>query len=173
MGRPYGALAQLVGQGTPKYTPPDQHGKPQKMYYLVRKFTKWGISTVGSALHSHCRGHRFESGMLHANPSSERLRDFSLPDSRHVLPSIRRQYLQKGRDPMDKFIPKDKLSKKEKKRQAAERRSTWSFSPVTKRVESKKTYNRKRFSRARYEDGMGDFCYQIMPCQNNSQLAAL
>ena len=24
-----------------------------------------GISTVGSALHSHCRGHRFESGMLH------------------------------------------------------------------------------------------------------------
>ena len=25
----------------------------------------WGISTVGSALHSHCRGHRFESGMLH------------------------------------------------------------------------------------------------------------
>ena len=26
----------------------------------------WGISTVGSALHSHCRGHRFESGMLHA-----------------------------------------------------------------------------------------------------------
>ena len=25
----------------------------------------WGISTGGSALHSHCRGHRFESGMLH------------------------------------------------------------------------------------------------------------
>ena len=25
-----------------------------------------GISTVGSALHSHCRGHRFESGMLHS-----------------------------------------------------------------------------------------------------------
>ena len=32
----------------------------------------WGISTVGSALHSHCRGHRFESGMLHhltSNPN--------------------------------------------------------------------------------------------------------
>ncbi len=25
----------------------------------------WGISTVGSALHSHCRGQRFESAMLH------------------------------------------------------------------------------------------------------------
>lgn len=25
----------------------------------------WGISTVGSALHWQCRGHRFESGMLH------------------------------------------------------------------------------------------------------------
>lgn len=30
---------------------------------------KWGYSTVGSALHSHCRGHRFESGMLHHNLS--------------------------------------------------------------------------------------------------------
>ena len=27
--------------------------------------TKWGISTVGSALHSHCRGQEFESPMLH------------------------------------------------------------------------------------------------------------
>ena len=27
--------------------------------------TTWGISTVGSALHSHCRGQRFESAMLH------------------------------------------------------------------------------------------------------------
>ena len=28
-------------------------------------FCVWGISTVGSALHSHCRGQRFESAMLH------------------------------------------------------------------------------------------------------------
>jgi hypothetical protein len=27
----------------------------------------WGISTVGSALHSHCRGHGFESRMLHTS----------------------------------------------------------------------------------------------------------
>ena len=31
----------------------------------LHKKTLRGISTVGSALHSHCRGHRFESGMLH------------------------------------------------------------------------------------------------------------
>ena len=33
--------------------------------------TKWGISTVGSALHSHCRGQEFESPMLHQDPSEK------------------------------------------------------------------------------------------------------
>ena len=33
--------------------------------FAGQKPASWGISTVGSALHSHCRGHRFESGMLH------------------------------------------------------------------------------------------------------------
>ena len=54
---------------------------------------------------------------------------------------------------MNKFISKEKLGKKEKKRLAAEQRGTWSFSPVTRKVESKKTYNRKRISRSRYDDG--------------------
>ena len=64
-----------------------------------------------------------------------------------------------GKDgiPVDKFIPREKLSKKEKKRQAAEKRGTWSFSPVTKKVESKKVYNRKRISRNRDEYGTGGF----------------
>ena len=39
------------------------------MWYNVSRLSEQnrirGISTVGSALHSHCRGHRFESGMLH------------------------------------------------------------------------------------------------------------
>ena len=39
------------------------------LYYLMFRANKvnkpWGISTVGSALHSHCRGQRFESAMLH------------------------------------------------------------------------------------------------------------
>lgn len=29
----------------------------------------WGISAVGSALHSHCRGREFESHMLHDRTS--------------------------------------------------------------------------------------------------------
>ncbi len=49
---------------------------------------------------------------------------------------------------MPKFIPKDKLSKKAKKELAAQRRSTWAFSPVTKKIESKKLYNRNKKSHA-------------------------
>ena len=44
---------------------------PHSCYTLMRgncHTNIWGISTVGSALHSHCRGHRFESGMLHHKP---------------------------------------------------------------------------------------------------------
>ena len=43
-----------------------------------------GISTVGSALHSHCRGHRFESGMLHHKRTLiliQRLAFFLCPES--------------------------------------------------------------------------------------------
>lgn len=54
---------------------------------------------------------------------------------------------------MEKFVPKEKMSKKAQKKMAAERRSTWAFSPITKKIDSKKTYNRKRISRTRYDDG--------------------
>ena len=56
---------------------------------------------------------------------------------------------------MGKFVPKEKMSKKAKKQAAAEKRLTWAFSPVTRRIDSKKTYNRKRISRTDY-DGKGD-----------------
>lgn len=57
------------------------------------------------------------------------------------------------------FIPKDKLSKKAKKELNRQRRKTWEFSPVTKTVESRKLYNRKRNTHDRQEDdyGMGVF----------------
>ena len=42
---------------------------------------------------------------------------------------------------MDKFIPKEKMSKKAKKKMAAEQRGTWAFSPVTRKIDSKKLYN--------------------------------
>ena len=57
---------------------------------------------------------------------------------------------------MKKFIPKEKLGKKARKQLDSEQRTTWSFSPVTKKVESKKLYNLKRKAHDRYDDyGMG------------------
>ena len=60
---------------------------------------------------------------------------------------------------MAKFIPKGKLSKKAQKELNLQRRVTWEFSPVSKTVESKKLYNRKKNAHARYDDnhpyGMG------------------
>ena len=45
---------------------------------------------------------------------------------------------------MKKFIPKEKLGKKARRQLDSEQRATWTFSPVTKKVESRKLYNRKR-----------------------------
>ncbi len=57
---------------------------------------------------------------------------------------------------MNKFIPKEKLGKKARKQLDSEQRTTWTFSPVTKKVESKKRYNRKRKAHDRNDDcGMG------------------
>lgn len=39
---------------------------------------------------------------------------------------------------MTRFIPRPKLSKKARKELDAQKRTTWAFSPVTKKVESKK-----------------------------------
>ena len=45
---------------------------------------------------------------------------------------------------MPKFIPREKLSKKARRSLDAEKRATWGFSPVTRKVENKKRYNRKK-----------------------------
>ena len=52
------------------------------------------------------------------------------------------------------FIPKKKLSKKAQKELNRQRRVTWGFSPVTKTVESKKIYSRKRKAQNRDDDGL-------------------
>ena len=55
---------------------------------------------------------------------------------------------------MEKFIPYEKLSKKEKKKHDALKRSGWgSLSPVTRRGEKPKTYRRaKEKAQLRKED---------------------
>ncbi len=45
---------------------------------------------------------------------------------------------------MDRFIPYEKLSKKKKKERNAEKRNTWTISPVTRRPENPKAYSRKK-----------------------------
>lgn len=61
------------------------------------------------------------------------------------------------------FVPKDKLSKKARKELNRQRRVTWDFSPVTKTVESRKLYNRKR--NARNRDDYGPGCFYLVPYQ--------
>ena len=59
---------------------------------------------------------------------------------------------------MNKFVPREKLGKKARKLLDSEQRATWAFSPVTKKVASKKLYSRKKKPHDRYDDyGMG-FC---------------
>ena len=49
---------------------------------------------------------------------------------------------------MEKFIPFEKLSKKEKKKRNRSKRSTWgALSPVTRRSANPKAYNRKKAQR--------------------------
>ena len=46
---------------------------------------------------------------------------------------------------MEKFIPYEKLSKKEKRRLDNRRRTTWGgIKPVTRKPENSRAYNRKR-----------------------------
>ncbi len=62
---------------------------------------------------------------------------------------------------MARFVPKEKLSKKARKELNRQRRTMWDFSPVTKTVDSRKLYNRKRNARDRYDDyGGGVFLWE-------------
>ena len=60
---------------------------------------------------------------------------------------------------MARFVPKDKLSKKAQKELNRQRRTMWDFSPVSRAVESRKLYNRKRNARNRDDYGLGDFLF--------------
>ena len=45
---------------------------------------------------------------------------------------------------MEKFIPYEKLSKKKKRELDAGKRTVWAISPVTRKPEIPKAYNRKK-----------------------------
>ena len=64
---------------------------------------------------------------------------------------------------MEKFIPYEKLSKKEKRKVDAMRRNTWGgLNPVTRKPANSKTYNRKRTQDWKKElPDLRPFCYSV------------
>lgn len=65
---------------------------------------------------------------------------------------------------MKSFVPRDKMSKRARKKLDAQNRTTWAFSPATKVVKSKKVYDRKKQPR-NYEpyDSRGCFLFVSLP----------
>ena len=61
---------------------------------------------------------------------------------------------------MKSFVPRDKMSKRARKKLDAQNRTTWEFSPVTKIVKSKKVYDRKKQPR-NYEPYDSGGCFLI------------
>ena len=53
---------------------------------------------------------------------------------------------------MAKFVSREKLSKKAQKELDNQKRTVWAFSPTTKKVESKKLYNRRKSAHAWKDD---------------------
>ena len=80
---------------------------------------------------------------------------------------------------MAKFVSREKLSKKARKELDNQKRTVWAFSSTTKKVESKKLYNRKKNAYAWKDDfGMSVFClvsffryisaFQLLPVKKNA-----
>lgn len=62
---------------------------------------------------------------------------------------------------MERFIPREKLSRKARKALDCQRRATWTIAPTTRRVESDKRYNRKKKPREPIEYGCAGFCVVV------------
>lgn len=59
---------------------------------------------------------------------------------------------------MEKYIPYEKLSKKEKRRLDSRRRTTWGcVNPVTRKPDNSKAYNRNKARNWRREDQFREF----------------
>ena len=65
---------------------------------------------------------------------------------------------------MEKFIPYEKLSKKEKRAMDARGRTLWSRSPVTRKPANPKAYDRRKYRKAPFDGGSaGTFCVMGPP----------
>ena len=53
---------------------------------------------------------------------------------------------------MEKFVPYQKLSKKKRRELNAKRREIWPISPITRKPENPKAYNRKKAQRRENDD---------------------
>lgn len=74
---------------------------------------------------------------------------------------------------MAKFVPKEKMSKKARKELAAQQRATWTFSPITKKIESQKRYNRKKAQRLNRDDFSAvPFTLSMPPCRYTARQSA-
>ena len=71
----------------------------------------------------------------------------------NVRNAVFHQDMKRGKRHMDKFIAREKMSKKARKELDSARRAVWGISPVTRRAPDKKKYDRKKLSRA--DDGSG------------------
>lgn len=62
---------------------------------------------------------------------------------------------------MEKFIPYEKLSKKKKRALDAGRRTVWAVSPVTRKSENPKAYNRRKAQK--WMDDTGSVLSFLLP----------
>ena len=62
---------------------------------------------------------------------------------------------------MEKFIPYEKLSKKKKRELNAGRRTVWTVSPVTRRSENPRAYNRKKAQKRMDDSSFCAFCFFV------------
>lgn len=62
---------------------------------------------------------------------------------------------------MDKFVPYEKLSKKQKKAADRAKRTVWTMNPVTRKPENPKAYNRRKALYGDHDPGEVLFLFYI------------
>ena len=68
---------------------------------------------------------------------------------------------------MERYIPYEKMSKRQKKEWNARKRILWSSNPVTRKIEDKKRYNRKKVQRIDRSDFTEPFYICLVPAKSS------